>query len=798
MPDDGGVLARTYLLVGGLVVVGVEELATSRLVIDLTYSLVGLSMIGAVLTGVRLHRPANARAWYLMAAAQGLWVIADATFNFQQDALGVDTFPTISDAFYLLGYPTFAAALLMLVRSRQHGRRDLGPLVDSATVTAGLSLLSWVLLARPTIESLGHSPAAAAVGAAYPAMDILLVAVLMRLLSSPGGHAPAFRYLLAALTLLITADTLSTAFDLFATNTVNGVEYLWLLSYVAWGAAALHPSMTQLSDSGANASLRFRGIRLTALVLATLIAPAILAVHQVAGVSVDAWAVIIGSVVLSLLVVVRMNLTVDQITAAHTTLEALQDELAVQASRDALTGLANRPQSLRLVAGALGRSRRHQRTVAVLFIDLDGFKDVNDTHGHRSGDEVLRQVARRMQEQLREGDFLGRLGGDEFVVGIEDLPGPEAATALGSRLIAAVSEPITLAAGVEVVVGASIGVALGRGGETDVETLLHEADVAVYRAKHAGRGCVQVYGEETPAVPEGRTELEQAVATAITRHELVLHYQPIVDLRTREVHAFEALVRWDRPGVGLLPPSQFLPVAEASDLICDLDAWVLRAAVDQLARWNEQRGDRTLQVSVNVSGRHASRARIVADVRSALHGDDVDAGQLVIEVTETARMDESAVGHLGALRQLGVLVSLDDYGTGYHSSAELARVPVDVVKIDRCFMDTETEAGRSLLELMVRTAHAFGSAVVVEGVECEEHAQFAREIGCEFGQGYHLGLPALPRNLTPSAASPQSASSHSAEGPPSSSATNPASSRIGTPSDSALSALEPAFSPTTT
>lgn len=787
-------LSLTYLTVAGLAVVTTEALHAPRAVIDVTYTSVGISLVLALLYGVRRYRPRCPSAWYLMAAGQGLWVIADTTYNWQQDVLHVDAFPTLSDFFYLAGYPTFAAALLILARGRSRGRRDLGPTLDGLTVTAGLSLLSWVMLAQPTIESLHNSPAAAAVGAAYPAMDILLVGVLMRLLSTPGGRSPAFRFLLVALGLLITADTLSAAFDLFATNQVAAVDYLWQLSYVAWGAAALHPSMTQLSDPAGNNSTRFRGIRLIALVLATLVAPAILAVHQVTGVSVDVWAVIIGSVAVSLLVVVRMNVTIDQMSAAHNTLEALQDELAIQASRDSLTGLANRAQSMRLLAGALGRSRRHGRTVGVLFVDLDGFKAVNDLHGHRSGDEVLRRVAGRMQDQLRDGDFLGRLGGDEFVIGIEDLPSTEAAVALGTRLVEAVSEPITLGAGLTVDVGASVGVALGRGGETDVESLLNEADQAVYRAKHAGRGCVEIFGAPARAARKLRDELDRALADAIDHHELVLHYQPIIDLSTRAVQAYEALVRWDRPGVGLLAPSQFLPAAEASDLICDLDTWVLRAAIDQLHRWNAQRGDRDLQVTVNVSGRHISQPRILRDVASALHGAEVDPGQLVVEVTETALMDgETAAEHLAELRRTGVVVSLDDYGTGYQSSAQLARLPVDILKIDRCFMDTDSEAGRSLLELMVRTAHAFGARVVTEGVECEEHIRFAQSIGCEYGQGFHLGPPAPARVLRPAEPADQRA-----DGPPSSNATNPASSSVGTPSDSALSAFDPAFSPTTT
>ena len=590
----GARLSHAFLLLGGLLVLGSEMLPTPRLVQDTVYDLVSASVVVAILVGIRRHQPRAALAWYLMAAGQTLWMVADISFNWQQDVLHVEIFPTVSDGFYLLGYPVLAAGLAMLVKNRMRPRRDVGPLLDSATVTAGLCLLSWVLLAQPTIERLHHSPGPAAVAAAYPAMDILLVAALVRLVTSPGGRSPAFRLLLAALALLITADTLAVAFDLFATNRVRAVEYLWLFSYVAWGAAALHPSMKELSEPVTNPALHFRGLRLLAVVLATLISPALLAVHEVTGVAVDVWAVIIGSVVMFLLVVIRMSVAIEQIAAAHEALETLQDELAVQATHDPLTGLANRIQSMRLLAGALGRSRRSGATTGLLFIDLDGFKAINDSHGHRSGDEVLREVARRMETEIRDGDFVGRLGGDEFVVGIEDVIDEQRTVTLANRLIAAVSQPIEVGEDLVVQVGASVGVALGRGGEVDVETLLHEADVAVYRAKTAGKGCTEVFSGAVRAQMRLHDDLERSLRHAISHDELVVHYQPVVHVPTGRVECYEALVRWERPGVGLLHPDEFLPVAETSDLICELDAWVLRAAVAELAIWNEHRGNTDL------------------------------------------------------------------------------------------------------------------------------------------------------------------------------------------------------------
>ena len=736
-------LSRWFVAVAAAVVVASEALPAPQIVSDLAYDAISLSVVVAILVGVRRYRPRSVVAWYLMALGQWFWVIADVTFNWQQDVLHRTSFPSIADPLYLVGYPALAAGLALLVKDRSRVHHDYGPLLDSATVTVGLSLLSWMVLARPTLASMHDSFGPAVVSAAYPIMDILLVGALVRLVSSPGGRSTAFRYLLLALGLLITADTMSVVLGLYASNEFAIADYLWLFSYVAWGAAALHPSMTALSDPVADRDTRFRGVRLVAVVLATLISPAILTVHQVTGVSVDLWAVIVGSVVMFLLVVIRMSMAIEQIATAHEALETLQDELAVQATHDPMTGLANRTQSMRLLAGALGRSRRRGTTVGVLFIDLDGFKAVNDTYGHRAGDEVLRQVGWRMAEEVRDGDFVGRLGGDEFVVGIEDVVDEREAEALASRLIAAISREIPVDETLSVHVGASVGVALGRGGETDVESLLHEADLAVYRAKAAGKGTVELFSGEAREELRQHTDLERALVRAIAEDELVLHYQPIVHVQTGQVECYEALVRWDRPGVGLLHPGQFLPVAEASDLICDLDAWVLRAAVAELARWTRQRGDHGLQVAVNVSGRHISRPRILDDVARALRTPDILPSQLVIEVTETALMDSQVAGtNLEALQHMGVVVSLDDFGTGYHSTAQLTRLPVDVLKIDRHFVDASTAAGRSLLELMVKTAHAFGTRVVAEGVEHQDQLDLVRRLGVEYAQGYYLGLPA--------------------------------------------------------
>jgi EAL domain-containing protein (putative c-di-GMP-specific phosphodiesterase class I) len=265
--------------------------------------------------------------------------------------------------------------------------------------------------------------------------------------------------------------------------------------------------------------------------------------------------------------------------------------------------------------------------------------------------------------------------------------------------------------------------------------------VAVYRAKAAGRGRTEVFDDVLRAELAARDELQAAIALAIQEDQLVVHYQPVLHVASGRIDGYEALVRWNHPERGLLPPAEFIPVAETSDLICDLDAWVLRHALRQVAEWNERPGLRTVNMGVNVSGRHVARPRILQDVRSALAESGVAAGQLVLEVTETVLIDEPvACGHLVELRGQGVLISIDDFGTGYNSISRLESLPADVVKVDKHFVDLNATSAK-LLPLMIQTAHAFGLPVVAEGVESEGQLAVLRSLGCELAQGYLIGRP---------------------------------------------------------
>ncbi|MCU1376134.1 MAG: diguanylate cyclase domain, partial [Actinomycetia bacterium] len=375
---------------------------------------------------------------------------------------------------------------------------------------------------------------------------------------------------------------------------------------------------------------------------------------------------------------------------------ALQMSLAHQALHDPLTGLPNRALFLDRVDVALARLQRHPGTIAVLFIDLDRFKIVNDTCGHHAGDEVLQAVAALFEGVLRPEDTVARVGGDEFAVCCEQLAGPAEAVILAERLTAAVSQPF-LVSRREFYVSPSIGIVLGTGvpGET-ASTLLRDADAAMYHAKDRGRGRIELFDQSMRAEVLRKAEVASELRHAIERHELLLHYQPVVRLADGALTGFEALLRWDHPQRGLLLPGAFMDVAEDTNLIIPIGAWVLGEAGRQLAAWRDELPEHPISISVNLSARQITDLDLVATVRETLLVNKLEPSQLALEITESTLMEDAevSVATLRELKALGVLLAIDDFGTGYSSLAYLKRFPVDFLKIDRSFvsgLDHESE-----------------------------------------------------------------------------------------------------------
>lgn len=431
--------------------------------------------------------------------------------------------------------------------------------------------------------------------------------------------------------------------------------------------------------------------------------------------------------------------------------EQYREQLAHEASHDGLTNLPNRSASLEHLRRGLARTARRGSSLALLFVDLDGFKAINDRHGHHAGDKVLRAVARRMVGAVREGDLVGRFGGDEFLVVAEPIDGPDEAVALARRLVDGVGRPID-AGGAQLAVSASVGIGLaGPGDDVDVDDLVRDADVAVYQAKAVGQGMVEVCDAELKAELTHRSELHDALVAAVAGDELTLHFQPIVEASTAEVCALEALVRWDRPGHGQVPPDAFIPFAERSGLIVDIDRWVADAAIAQLAAWERDTLFTGVSLAVNVSGRSLSVASFAREMLDGLERYGVEPSRLVVEITESALLEDvrEIAARLELLRRHGVRVSIDDFGTGYTSLSSLRELPVDILKIDRTY--TDGDRFESLVKLIIDTGHLLGARVVAEGIETSAQADRLAAMGSDELQGYLFGRPCsadqLARNL---------------------------------------------------
>lgn len=421
---------------------------------------------------------------------------------------------------------------------------------------------------------------------------------------------------------------------------------------------------------------------------------------------------------------------------------ALEARLLHQAFHDPLTGLPNRALFHDRLGHALARAGREGQTCAVLFLDLDRFKHINDAFGHATGDQFLVAVAARLVTVVRESDTLARLGGDEFAVLLEHVGDLMEAMRLAERLHLALAAPIAVE-GRDLVAGTSVGVALQSAPDDGPEELLRFADVALYRAKEAGRGCTEVFYPGMSARALERLELERDLRGAIEGKELGLHYQPKVDLVTGRVTGLEALVRWWHPVRGLVSPGDFIGVAEETGLIVPLGRWVLREACRQLRAWQEAYPDAiTPIVAVNLSPRQFRHPDLVGDVAAALAEAGLDPALLRLEITETVAMDspEAAIGALRALKSLGVSLALDDFGTGYSSLAYLQRLPVDAIKIDRSFF-AGGERNRAIIKAVADLGHGLGLEVIAEGLETAEQVIWARGAGFERGQGFHFARP---------------------------------------------------------
>lgn len=723
-----------WYLGGGGLVVAVHAVTPPGLGRDLFGLAIALTALAAIAIGLRVYRPVTSVPWILIAVGSGLWMLGD-LFWAILDWRGLQPFPSVADAVYLAGYVVLAAGLYHLARSRAP-HRDSRAVLDALLVGVVVTLVLAVLFIEPAWQAEG-TLLARLVSAAYPVGDVMLLVQMTHLRTAGRGRTATLNMLTLGLVVTLCADLLfqAAAYLPWLDERIYLIDPAWLVGYLLFGAAALHPSMGSATAeqrwSLLPASLARRQMLLICGCLTVL--PGVIFVEMLLGAEPHVLLTVIASVISIWLIYLRMQGMARELTAQA-------ERLAHLAESDALTGLAN----LRRFSDEVTERLMDERvpSVPLLLVELDRYTEINDTLGHRVGDELLCAVADRMQAVVGTKGIVGRVGGDSFAVVVEDATacehdGTECATTLRDQLVA----PFELS-DVTVSIDALIGVAIGPDDGETVDELMQRADVALSIARDRPDKVARYTGRmpfDTVFTPHLVSELSQALAAG----DIVVHYQPKVHVATGQVVGAEALVRWQHPVHGLLPPSAFIPAAERTGLIRPLTLYVLERALEQVAVWRA--AGRDMSVSVNLSVRDLLDPGFVAEVSAAVRRNHVPQDALELEITETMAMVDPArsLAVLEGLSALGVLLSVDDYGTGYSSLAYLQRLPVRRLKIDRQFVMNvvDDRASAAIVRSTIELARHLGMTVVAEGVEDDATFLSLRDMGCDAAQGFGLGRP---------------------------------------------------------
>ncbi|HKY74570.1 MAG TPA: EAL domain-containing protein [Acidimicrobiia bacterium] len=713
--------------------------------------------------GLRLRGPLRT-SWVLLGASCGAWALGQTIWTIYETGFGVEVpFPSWADAGYLAAVPLAAAGLIVMPAAAQSMAGLLRIVLDGVMVALALFCTSWILVLGPLFEAGGDTLLSTILSLAYPVGDVVTITMLIFALLRARQGGEAARQPLYLVGLGLTGIALADSGFVYLTSQTSYtsgsfIDIGWFAGFAVLFVAARRPERpapTVESEQG----LRFVSSLSVPYTPVVIMATTVLFQH-LRGQALDGTATFTAMAVL-LLIVLRQVLTLRENLGLLRTLEErvelrtaelrrrdedrkrLQDELSHQAFHDSLTGLANRALFKDRVDQALKRFQRRRRPLAVFFLDLDRFKAINDSFGHASGDALLIAVSKRLRDCVRTEDTVARLGGDEFAVLVENLAGEAEVRIVADRVKEAFRDPIVID-GRELAVAASIGIALSEAGTETADDLLRNADLAMYRAKAAGGG-VRQYAPEMHAGLIDRLELESDLRQALARDQLYIVYQPIVDLRTGRLSGAEALLRWQHPTRGLVSPADFIPVAESSGVIVPIGEWVLRQACRDARRWDGIRGGEQLTVSVNLSGRQLQTSELPSIVPHALLDAGLAPGRLTLEMTESMLIDRSdeMLSLLHELRRIGVRLAIDDFGTGYSSLSYLHRFPVDVVKIDRSFIESLTgEADEtSLVGSIIRIGQGMRLTTVAEGIEDAAQLRALQRLGCEHGQGYHFASP---------------------------------------------------------
>ncbi len=707
----------------------------------------GIAAAAVALVTAR-RRSERRGAWWLIGGGLAAASVGDLAWAAHELLAGAPPpAPWPGDLLYLGGWAAIVTGISFLVADpvparRMSARLDIGVLCLAAAV--GL----WFLVAEDLVLGGTADTFTVAVAVAYLVVDLALLSIIATLLLDPQPTTPTIRLLTAGVAAQLVGDLLHVVALPTGPYVVGDTPgSAWFLALVLLSAAIVHPSSSVTSIVGGPPEdlTRRRLVLLWAAVGATALTSVIASLpNDTRSGSTLAIGVAVGggaTVLMATLVLWRLALTADSLRDTLVERERLQSRLEHEANHDALTGLANR----RCFTDA---TRARGGDGVVLFIDLDRFKEVNDRLGHGAGDEVLRTVASRLVGSLRSDDLVARLGGDEFATLLAATP-PAEVGEVAARLLTAIREPIVLASGSEVRIDASVGTATERHDDAGPVDLLRDADAAMYEAKRAGRSRVVAYTESVHEELSRRTALQGDLEHAVARGELHVVYQPLVAIPDGRPVGVEALVRWDHPTRGSVPPGVFIPLAESSGHILDIGRFVLEEACRSVRALPPELGP--LGLSVNVSPVQLHQGGFAADVEQVLDAHGFDPCALTLEITETVLLEDAPVVRsvVERLRTIGVRFAVDDFGTGYSALRYLRDVPLDELKIDRSFVRGmgDGPAAAAFALAMVDLAARFGLRTVAEGIETEHQLAALAAEGCDLGQGYLFAPPLASEDL---------------------------------------------------
>ncbi len=711
-------------------------------------------------------------AWGMIALSVFAYTMGDINWGILELVLKKQLTTSIADVFYLAYYLFLLIGVFLLPDRPASRAEQITNILDVAIIMVAAILGFWNFLLGPIIASNVGSPwLEQAILMAYPIGDLVLLWALLRIIYKPmeqQHEAPAF-LLAISIGVAIVADCAYIYQSLLGTYASGGIlDVEWRTVILLMGlAGASHVTAIQSMRSPDKSPRRFeflfRGSKRIAPYFSYfwLIGAYLLLIQsRLMTLPMNFLLLALGVGLIICLVLLRQIITLfenkklnDELQKSNEKLQSeiaerkvVEQELAYDSLHDTMTGLPNRGLFMDRLGQAIKyHKRRPEHTFAVLFIDIDQFKVINDSLGHLAGDQLLISMGRRMRASLRSSDTVARLGGDEFAVLLEITGDKNSALLVAEKVQEAVNLPFKLD-GHELYITASIGVVMDMEGYDLPEEVLRDADIAMYQAKASGKAHFEVFDIKMRAQAFSRLEMEQELRTALERQQFRLYYQPILSLKSNQLVSFEALIRWHHPKRGLLSPGEFLSIAEASGIIMSIDNWVMNEACAQLKEWHEKYPSfQNVSINVNVSSRQFSQPNFVTEVREALQWTHLKPEALKLEITENVLIGNYAAANkvFAQLRDMGVQLQIDDFGSGYSSLGYLQHFPISGVKIDKSFIDGmgKGRKGTELIRAIVSMTRELEMEATAEGIETDEQLNELKSLLCSFGQGFLLSKP---------------------------------------------------------